>query len=54
MWGWLEPLLKVLLAFLERRASSPNTLDDANTPPDLRDRWSAYLKRRMREQDNRD
>jgi len=49
MWGWLKPLFEVLLQFLERKAAEPKTLQDANTPQALRDRWSAYLRERLRD-----
>jgi hypothetical protein len=48
MWGWVKPLLEVLLAFLEKRASAPKTLEDANTPSSIRDRWTAYLRDKLR------
>ncbi len=51
MWGWLKPLLDALLAFLEKRASTPNTITDANTPKSIRDRWAAYLRERLRDKD---
>ena len=47
-WGWLKPLLEALLAFLEKKASTPRTIIDANTPPSIRDRWAASLRERLR------
>jgi hypothetical protein len=54
MWGWLEPLLKVLIAWLERRAAMPDTIEDVKTPTDLRQRWADYLQRWVRDKDSRD
>jgi hypothetical protein len=54
MWGWLRPLLDALIAWLERRAERPRTLDDANTPHDLRSRWADYLRDKLRDKDGRD
>jgi len=47
-WGWLKPLLEALLAFLEKKASAPRTIVDANTPKTIRDRWADYLRERLR------
>lgn len=54
MWGWLKPLIEALLAFLERKASAPRTIEDANTPQTIRDRWAAYLRERLRPVPNKD
>lgn len=51
MWGWLKPLIEALLAFLERKAAAPRTMTDANTPLPLRDRWTAYLRDKLRDKD---
>jgi len=48
-WGWIKPLLEALLAFLEKKASAPQTIVDANTPPSIRDRWAASLRERLRD-----
>lgn len=48
-WGWLKPLLEALLAFLEKKASTPQTIVDANTPQSIRDRWAASLRERLRD-----
>ena len=52
MWGWLKPLLEALLAFLERKTSMPKTIEDANTPQSIRDRWAASLRERLRGKDS--
>jgi hypothetical protein len=49
MWGWLKPLLDALLAFLEKRANTPKTITDANTPQSIRDRWASSLRERLRD-----
>jgi hypothetical protein len=49
MWGWVKPLLEALLAFLEKKASTPRTITDANTPQSIRDRWAASLRERLRD-----
>jgi len=54
MWGWLKPLLEALLAFLERKASAPRTIEDANTPQTIRDRWTASLRERLRDKNGSD
>ncbi len=54
MWGWLKPVLDALLSFLERRAEKPRTLEDANTPQALRDRWNSYLRDRLRDKGGSD
>jgi hypothetical protein len=51
MWGWLKPLIEALLAFLERKASAPKTMQDANTPKSIRERWAAALRERLRDKD---
>jgi hypothetical protein len=47
-WGWLKPLLEVLLDWLEKRASKTSEMTDANTPKTIRARWSAHLRERLR------
>lgn len=49
MWGWLKPLLEVLLGFLEKKAKEPSTIQDANTPQTIRDRWADYLRDKLRD-----
>jgi hypothetical protein len=51
MWDWLKPLLEALLAFLDKKASAPRTIEDANTPQSIRDRWAASLRERLRDKD---
>jgi len=45
-------VVSALLDWLEKRASTPNTLTDANTPKDLRDRFDAYVLKRMHDIDD--
>lgn len=52
MWGWIKPLLEALLAFLEKKASAPKTIEDANTPQSIRDRWATSLRERLRDKDS--
>tara|TARA_R110000868_G_scaffold388271_1_gene657081 strand:+ start:333 stop:518 length:186 start_codon:yes stop_codon:yes gene_type:complete len=47
MWGWIKPLIEALLTFLEKKASAPRTIEDANTPKVIRDRWASYLRKRL-------
>jgi hypothetical protein len=60
LFAALAPLVAalagVLLAWLERRANKPNTIEHANTEPDLRDRWDAWVRERLQDtdKDNRD
>jgi hypothetical protein len=49
MWGWLKPLLEALLAFFDKKASAPSTIQDENTPKPIFDRWSNYIKQRLRD-----
>jgi hypothetical protein len=53
MWGWLKPFLDALIAWLERLAAKPRTLDDVNTPETIRARWAAYLRDKLRDKDGR-
>lgn len=48
-WGWIKPLLEALLAFLEKKASTPQTITDVNTPQTIRDRWANSLRERLRD-----
>jgi hypothetical protein len=54
VWGWLKPVLDWLASWLEAKARQPDTLEDANTPPDLRRRWAAYLRDRLRKPNDGD
>ena len=54
MWDWLKPLLEALLAFLDKKASAPRTIEDANTPQTIRDRWAAALRERLRHLPDKD
>ena len=49
MWGWIKPLVEALLAFLDGKSKEPSTIQDANTPKTIRDRWNAYIVERMRD-----
>jgi hypothetical protein len=53
-WGWLRAIIDSLLAWLERRASKPSTIEDAKTPPDLYRRWCDYIDEQLRDKDGGD
>ena len=48
MWGWIRPLLDWLTALVERRLNQPHTLSDVKTPADIRRRWTAVLRDKLR------
>ena len=54
MWGWLQPLLDWLARLIERKAREPRTLEDANTPENIRRRWADSLAARLRDKDGGD
>jgi len=54
MWGWLKPVLDWLTALIERKASQPKTIEDANTPENIRRRWNDSLAERLRDKNRRD
>jgi hypothetical protein len=55
MWKQIvEGFLQALLAFLDKKASAPRTIEDANTPQTIRDRWAAYLRERLRALSDKD
>ena len=43
----IKAVLEVLVNFLERQAAKPKPIEDANTPQTVRDRWAAYLRRKL-------
>lgn len=45
----IQAILAELLSFLEKRANTPNTITDANTPKSIRDSWAAYLRDKLRD-----
>lgn len=49
MWGWIEPVLKVLLAWLEGKAKEPSAMWDVETPLTIRERWAANLRNKLRD-----
>lgn len=54
MWGWIKPLLDSLLAWFERLASKPKTIEDANTPKATKDRWYKYITDKLRNKSGSD
>lgn len=51
--GILEQIVKgvviALLTWLEQRAKSPTTIENAETPADIRKRWSDYINDQLRD-----
>ena len=43
----VEQIVTALLKFLRDLAREPNTLDNAQTPPDVRRRWDAWVRGRL-------
>jgi len=48
MWGWLKPLFEALLAFFDKKASAPSTIENENTPAPVFGRWTSYLRQQLR------
>jgi hypothetical protein len=47
--NWLEQIITALLKFLRDLAREPNTLDNAQTPPEVRRGWDAWIRGRLRD-----
>ncbi len=47
--NWLEQIVTALLKFLRDLAREPNTLDNAQTPPEVRRGWDAWIRGRLRD-----
>jgi hypothetical protein len=47
--AWLTAIFKAVLEWLAADFRRPRTLEDANTPDDLRRRWAAALRERLRD-----
>lgn len=51
---WPDVIAAIAVALLEwaiKQGAKPRTLEDANTPADIRDRWADWIAKRLRKQD---
>ena len=53
MWqGIVYGFLKALLEYFDKRLKVPNTLQDENTPIDIRRQWHNYLTDKLRDKNS--
>jgi hypothetical protein len=50
--SWLAAIFAALLDWLAKEVKKPDTLTDANTPPDIRRRWADSLRDRLRDKND--